>query len=209
MAISRKHDGKTMANSKVINFNRHVPKPEQVYREDIFNIPAKDHHGHYEPLRFNLPPHLFDAVMRAVKNEDLPFRDIGGFCRAGVKLLLDLCAKLDPDLITDSFKQNTILINILTEEQRNMEFTLIFEKMRSQVDELIRHGAKNHAMGMLLRILNVIREMDMGFYKNQYLGELRKQFGNMLDEYGINWETEMTAPVGLGDFAAIGQDEEV
>lgn len=184
-----------------------LPNAEQIQDYDLWHIPPKDHVGHYERMGFQVPPHLYDAVQRIVQSRQLPFRNPGYFGRAALKIMVDLCLKLKPDICNSVFMQAQTIIDILRHEEMDEEFGLIFERLSNRVAALLAKGAKPRAVELLIEILNNVRKMPQGFYRNQYLTELKEKYGEVLEGYGVDWDSERQAPVMLGEFECIGEGE--
>lgn len=179
---------------------RFLPEPEDVTDwENLWCIPARDHRGHYESVGFKMPPQLHDAMVKIYRSGRFPATDSSAFCRAAVKLLVDLCYKLHPELADSNYLQYTAIQEMLKEERNEEEFEVLFQQMTVMVSRLLGRGDMEHARELLYKILVSVRAMPMGYRRNRYLTTMEQLWGEQLAAYNIDWEWERQAPVGLGD----------
>lgn len=180
---------------------RHIPEPEDIQDwENLWRIPARDHRGHFEEFKnVRMPPQLYDAVVRAYRSGRFPATDPGAFIRTALKLLVDLCYKLHPDLADANWLQFNAISEVLKEERDEEEFEVLFQQMTGQVGRLLDRGDGQHARRLLYKVLESVRAMPMGYRRNRYLTRMEDLWGEQLKAYNVDWDWERQAPVGLGD----------
>lgn len=176
------------------------PDPDSITDWDtLWCIPARDHRGHYEHAGFKLPPQLHDAMIKLYKSGLFPVSDQSAFCRAAVKLLVDLCHRMKPELQNSEYQQHMAISETLRQEERDEEFALLFARMNELVQKKLARGDVNDARQLLVRILEQVRKMPMGHKKNRWLSDIQQQYYRELSPYNIDWDKERQMPMDLGD----------
>ena len=160
------------------------PVPEK-YDPDEFLTSAADPKGHSERFWFRAPGGLQRQVEIIMSAKRFPYKTASDMLRHALMRHLGWLGQLEPD-VTSVMSQVTVVMDLMKEEQYNQEFITLFEEMGKTIYRYISGGHYGEAMRTVARCRESFEAMPEGsFWRNQYLTELHKRFGHLLEGEGV------------------------
>lgn len=140
-------------------------------------VPAQDQHGHSARIDSRLPPSMAKDVSNLIEQGRFPFEGKSDFYRWAIYLGLQTCKDLGGVGMSAATKT---LIALYQEEQANLNYREVLEKLTNTVQRLLAEGATDNARRLLRSAMQVIEEMDEPFWKERYTSDVMERFGHLL-----------------------------
>lgn len=156
----------------------------QKYDPSDFIVAPSDSKGVSYRLYCRVAPDLERAVEEVLASNRFPFRtlqDILRWCiREGVRKL----DQMEP--VTTVSKRVDIISKILNEEAHHAEFMHMFQRLQDVTQRCLADQSPGEAARIIALTKHQLESMPDGHWKDRYLSELEKQFGNFLNKAGVS-----------------------
>ena len=157
----------------------------QKYDPADFIVAPSDAKGVSYRLTFRVPPDLEKAIDQILASNRFPFTTRGDVLRwvtlQGIKQL----EKMEP--VTSVTKRIDILTTILNEEAVHSEFMAIFNHLEESVARYMADSAPTQASRVVAMAKHQFEGMPDGHWRDRYLEELHKRFGQLLNKAGVKF----------------------
>jgi hypothetical protein len=158
------------------------------YRGDYdpaqFIIPASDAKGHSEREWFRTQPGHDRQADIILRSKRFPFKTKGDLIRwcfvVGMERLLAM-----EDIDGHWLMQCAAMNEILRDEMYQQDFMATFEAMSRVVSKHQEMGATGEVRRLVSDMLNQVRKMPDGYWRDKFIKEIDDKFGHYLDGKGV------------------------
>ncbi|MBA7694257.1 hypothetical protein ES703_102864 [subsurface metagenome] len=156
---------------------------EHKYDISEFRISAQDKKGHSARRWFRLQPGHDSMIDEIVAKRIFPYRTASDLIRHAVKRHLDWLETLEP--IPSITKQVDIILDLMRQEEFQRDFQTVMDKLREQAWAYQRNGSQGEAERLINDTYQKILAMPIGYWRERYLEQLRKEFGPMVKPFNM------------------------
>lgn len=149
-----------------------------------FIVPSNDTKGHSVLFHFRASSLIKRAIQQVIGSRKFPYLTDSDVIRHALVRHLSWLTEISDDIPTVRHTLVMLKLEIvrLQRLQEDREFQAYFDLMRQEIQALMsREGGVREAQREVSRALSVIRQMPDGFYRNQYLSQIEREFGHVLD----------------------------
>ena len=166
-----------MAKKPNKNKRRYAPKD--------FVIPASDDKGHNTRLQFRCNPAYMRRMDVIISSKKFPYQTTSDLLRDALHRHLNLLRQLEPEIRVELVSIE-VVNRIINDKRERIDFTQSFEELARTINDLVARGAVEEAKRTLGEVLETVAGMEEGFWRNWYTEEVKKRFGYLLDEKGVD-----------------------
>jgi hypothetical protein len=159
------------------------------YDPEEFLTSATDAKGHGERFWFRAPSGLLRQIEIFLAAKRFPYKSATDILRHALIRHLTWLGTLEPD-VDSVMRQVEAVQDLMREEQYNQDFISMFEDLGKTVYRYLAGGHNGEAMRMIGRCRDTFEKMPEGFWRDQYLAELMKRFGHLLEGDGASLVTK-------------------
>ncbi len=146
---------------------------------ESFHVPVSDSKGHNQQVVFRCMPNLVEAMNIMVQSRKFPYNTISECIRHSIVRHLGWLEGFGNG-VPSVTGQIRAINQIIHEEERNIEFKGVLDKLREQVGCLRRDGDDERIPQYVHAVLAAIKAMPEGYWKRKYLSIVNKDFGDVL-----------------------------
>jgi hypothetical protein len=147
-----------------------------------FLIPGQDSKGHSHRVFCRVMPAHFRALTIIKESRRFPFRTLGDIVRwsidRGIRQLGEIAKN---DAVSSTMLQVDAVMAFLADEQYQHDFGMMFESLRKTIEQHMASQAVGEARRCVAVVKHQIEKMPEGYWRDRYLGQLKQQFGHLLD----------------------------
>jgi hypothetical protein len=146
-----------------------------------YEVPASDPRGHSVPVSFRLPGNVLQDLDDTISIRITPFISKSDFLRWATVYGLKHLKSIGP--VVGIRKRTQAVLDIMRDEEISGDFQTVFERLKSQVDDLEKKGHHRLARRLASRAYNQIKAMpEEDDWTKVWIDEFEGRFGNLLDE---------------------------
>jgi hypothetical protein len=108
-----------------------------------------------------------------------PYKDKSSIVRHAIHRHLAWLTSLEP--VKSVMGQVEAACQVLGEIEQQSEFNALFEKMSAQISSYLGRNAEGEARRLVMTILRIVRDMPLGYWRDQYEEELNSRWGYLVE----------------------------
>lgn len=152
---------------------------------DEWHVPGRDDKGHTERLQIRVPPQFIGLAHQILNTKCYPYRDIGYLYRHAFMRHFKWLREHPEydDGVGSTINALNAMVEICREHEYIEDFRTIFDKLDEIVREHRKDGSKgslSRAKQMILKVWAQIKQMTDEYWQEQFEGELKRRFGDLL-----------------------------
>lgn len=186
----------------MIRLSRLLPPQQSKYDPEEFIISSTDSKGHNEKFWFRAPGGLDRQIQIVMAAHKFPYKTPSDLLRHALVRHLHWLTTLEPD-ICSVMGQVQVVIDICREEQYQQDFNEVFDAVGSTIQRYLSGGHTGEALRTVARCRDTFMDMPEGFWRDQYMNELMKRFGYLLEGDGavldVGLDTDVNTDIDEGD----------
>jgi hypothetical protein len=156
---------------------------EMVYRPEDFICSPADSRGVSYRVTCRVMPDIEKGLDQMVASGKFPFQTRGDVMRWCFREGLRALGKMDP--VTSVTKRIDLVSSILAEETAHAEFMHIFDAIEENVNKYMADQAHEQAVRVIALAKHNFEQMPEGHWRERYLKELQKRFGQLMQGKGV------------------------
>ena len=149
-------------------------------KPESFRVSGQDTNSHSRRMFFRAQPGHDNAVVSIVQSKVFPYRRKGDLLRHALERHLVWLESLAP--IPSVTKQVDVILQIIREEEFNSDFVHVFDAVSKTIADYLAKGSSGQAVRVLLELQMTIAAMPDGYWKDQYIAEIERNFGHLVKE---------------------------
>uniref|UniRef100_A0A6M3XWQ3 Uncharacterized protein n=1 Tax=viral metagenome TaxID=1070528 RepID=A0A6M3XWQ3_9ZZZZ len=145
-----------------------------------FRISATDTKGHTARKWYNIQPMHSQMMAVLMEAKKFPYRTIGEFTRHAIVRHIHWLESIHQPIksVTGALDASNA---VLRDMEFRSEFKYFIEKLDKQVNILVDEGDIGAARKLVLEVLRHIEDMPEGYWRDKYLGQIRKGHAKLLE----------------------------
>jgi hypothetical protein len=149
-----------------------------------FIIPASDTRGHSTRIWNRIDPGTDRQISIIVNSKSFPYRSKGDLVRHAIHRHLHWLHDQAP--FKSIMGQIDAIIELVREEEFNSEFVTTIEKLTEQAARYVTLSQLPRAKSLVMRVMDKIKGMPDGAWKDQYMNEIETRFSHLLSGQAVN-----------------------
>lgn len=159
-----------------------LPEPsdgKEPVEEHQFIFHSTDKKGHHATLpKMAVPAELMQCMNQIITKGKFPYRVINDIARCGLFHEIAWCLEHMDDGYGDMLQRVRAIDEILAEEESRLKFEKQIQDILSIVSSVSDSAEKQK--DIVNNVMEQVRNMPAGYWKERYLKSIRSQFGNLI-----------------------------